>query len=525
MSTKNKKPAHRDGAILAIVLIMMVVLTILILSLFNLGFHSARETDYELKSAQAFWLAEAGRQSCVSDLYAGGDGVIDPTVISAKIPGTFEVITDPDDSNARIAIGAVTVGAAPVKRRIRVSLAFVARPYENAIYAGNADKVAWSFQLRGKGDLGPVLPQKNQHKYGGRDSILGDIDINGNVLMYEDSSVNVPSPNRYDLTGDVTASETIYQAANATISGTKEQFASGGSSPDLAAMDYAKNNDYDIAKIFNDAGVSSGRLPSDHPLYDILMVAKNPPDRGPENASTPGDDFYFEPVSVNNAGNVASAVTPLPLGDDKVYYVDGHVWFHGNSTYGYKVDGQAAIVSTRDIHISDNLAYADRGLNGDLLALVALGQYSGDVLTDGGNIYFGDPKYGTLYTADAFMFANNNFYYNTEARNQQSAEPESGFKVFGNFVALNQVVVLRDWYPDGNGDYMPIKYDPAAGQWIEALTGDPIADYDDTERRHYAMEVGYDDRIRDAATQMSGLPGGNGTIFKGVVGWEEIGAQ
>ena len=372
---------------------------------------------------------------------------------------------------------------------------FDSPPFQKAIYAGNADNAPLSFQLRGTGELGPVLPQNNQHTYGGSDVILGDININGNVLMYEQSSVNVPTPNRYGLTGDVTVSGTIFQAPTATISGSKEEWASAGTPPDLAAMNYANNNDYDIAQIFDDAGVLSGRLPVEHPLAGILMVAKNPPDRSFENASTPGDDFYFEPATVNNAGDVTSAVTPLPLGNDKIYYVDGHVWFHGKSTYGYEVDGRAAIISTRDIHISDNLAYADDGLNGDLLALVALGQYSGDVLTDGGNIYFGDPQYGTLYTADAFMFANNNFYYNTLSSTGQTAEPESGFKVFGNFGALNQIVIQRDWYPDGSGDYIPIQYDADEGQWVDALTGTPIANYDDTMRRHYAMEIAYDDRI------------------------------
>jgi len=36
------------------------------------------------------------------------------------------------------------------------------------------------------------------------------------------------------------------------------------------------------------------------------------------------------------------------------------------------------------------------------------------------------------------------------------------------------------------------------------------------------MQVSYDDRIRDAATQMPGLPRGSGTIFAGVLNWDEL---
>ncbi len=70
---KNKTP-HKDGAILAVVLIIMLLLSILILSLFNLGRHGARETVFEVKTTQAFWLAEAGVQQCMADLKGGGTG-------------------------------------------------------------------------------------------------------------------------------------------------------------------------------------------------------------------------------------------------------------------------------------------------------------------------------------------------------------------------------------------------------------------------------------------------------------------
>jgi hypothetical protein len=190
--------------------------------------------------------------------------------------------------------------------------------------------------------------------------------------------------------------------------------------------------------------------------------------------------------------------------------------------------------------------------------LVALGQIdpvTGVYLGDG-NIYFGDPSFGTLFTADAFMFANNNFYYNTSSDTGEQGMPESGFRVYGNFMAMNQVVIVRDWYErntyvDDSGNtreaekidgrwydletharvyssvttsQRAVKYDSVAKEWIDieddangirTVVAAAIVD-------HYAMQIEYDDRIRDAATQMSGLPKGTSTIFMGVSRWEEI---
>lgn len=523
MQNTNRIDSGKEGAILGIVLVMMVTVTLVILSLYHLGAHSGRETDYELKSAQAFWLAEAGREWCVQQLYAGNDGAtVVNTAISASVPGTFAVEIDPADSSYRISTGTITVAGQVVVRRIRFGVAFIAKPFEKAIYAGNDNSSDWSFQLSGTGGYTPPASGS-----GGADSVLGDLDINGNVLMQGASKVDLPTPNNYSLSGDVDATGTITKDTTASISGTARSLVFSDPVPDLTVMDYANNNNYDIAKIFNDAGVTSGYLPVGHALRDV--VVKNPTDRATENGTTVGDDYYFEPSRVSTAGTTTTGVTPLNLGDDKSYYVDGHVWFHSKRTYGFQVNGQAAIVSTRDIHVSDNLSYADRSISGDLLALVALGQYSEGVLESGGNVYFGDPEFGTLYTADAFMFANNNFYYNTKSNTGEQREPTSGFQVFGNFMAVNQVKVQRDWYTKA-GSPRAAEYDAVNNVWIDAadarlgirteLLSDEILTL-----RHYAMKIGYDDRIRDAATQMSGLPRGGSDIFAGVKSWEEILAE
>ncbi len=541
MKTKDKTTA-REGAILGVILIILVLTSILVLSLFHMAAHAGREAEYELKSAQAFWLAEAGRQWCIADLYAGGGGVIAPQPGASIVGGTFEVVEEPDpDPNdglrTFISEGVVIRGGQTATRRIRMVAVFASGLFEKAVHGGGERDSDWTFQLRGTGDDTPPAPSYSGSIWGGKDSVLGDVAINGDVLLAEDSFIGVPTPNNYNVNGDLDAAGIISMIGD-PVSGYEHSGASADidPAPDLAVMDYANNNDYDIAQIFNDAGVSSGRLPSDHPLSDVLNVTKNPADRAADNALTAGDDFYFEPASVGSAGTPATAVTPLGLGDDKIYYVDGHVWFHNRDTYGFEVDGQAAIISSRDIHICDNLEYENRGGSGvggdmpDLLVLVALGQYdsiSETYLSDG-NVFFGDPRYGTTYSVDAFMFANNDFLYMTSAIDPlDQKQPTSGFKVFGNFMAVNRVVVLRDWYEqDSSGKYRAAEYDPATGEWLDAVdlqngTRTLLSSGEIDSLRHYAMQVGYDDRIRDAATQMRGLPLGNG-FFAGERSWEEI---
>lgn len=566
MKTRQTSNSSRDGAILAVVMVMLIVLSILILGLFQLGFHSARETEHELRRAQAFWLAEAGRHASMADLYAGRDGNRGILAATSFGDGTYQVVEDPVESRRRISTGTVTVGNRTVTRRILFDLAFVSPLFEKVVYAGNKDYPDdnWSLQISGMRDLttvsgGPPRPTSSSGNFpGGRDSLLGDVEVKGDVWMDGQSRVGVPDPNRYGVAGDVDASGTIYQGADATIAGSRRAGSTIAEPPNLAEMDYAANNSYDIAQIFSDAGVSSGSLPVGHPLRNV--VVKNPSNRKAENDSTAGDDYYFEPASISGAGTPSTAVTRLVLGDDKVYYVDGHAWFHSKSTYGFQVDGQATIVASRDIHISDNLAYQNRGLEPvgdnppDMLALVALGQYTGEVRSSHGDIYFGDPEYGTMYTVDAFMFANNDFYYNTDANTGAQGEPNSGFKVFGNYMAVNRIVIQRDWYTrntynsggvervayrrdnrwyDAETDQrlyntsvtsqnLAAEYDPVSEQWRDTLTGTELHSSQVASLRHYAMEVGYDDRIRDAATQMPGLPRGYGSIFAGRISWQEI---
>lgn len=522
----------RSGAILAIMMIVLVVLTIFGAGLLKLGDADARDSSSGLNAEQSFWLAEAGIQRLIERLHRGNSDSIGTTAMGN---GAYRVDVYPSaDPPYADAVGMVGDHA----RGVRVTWEFLATPFEDAIWAGNKSGGSWDLQLSGVGS-----PDANDE--GGRDEVHGNLFVDGNVVLRGDSMVApAPPPNTYNRDGDVNATGAITVRDSATIAGASNSGVAPQAQPDLLAMDYPNNNTHDIAQIFDDFGITSGRLPSGHPLYDV--VVKNPGNRATECASTPEDDFFFEPASVSNLGaSSKQARTPLDLGTDRVYYVDGHVWFHNQITYGFRIDGQATLVSTGDIHVSDNLKYND---DQDLLGLIALGEYDllGNLI-DGGNVYFGDPRFGTLYAADAFMFAANDFRYNTDSTSGEAREPETGFEVFGNFAAQDQVLVYRDWYDaqadppvwvDGHWERVgwrwvwidghwqtephPAQYDEAAGQWVDALDGSVLDSEESDSLRHYQMIVKYDERIWDPDTQPPGLPKGGSTVFGGIDHWERI---
>ncbi len=499
----------QEGAILGMVMVVVALVSMVGVGLLELAARDAEEASRAVVNTRAFWLAEAGVQRIIKRLYDGQNGGLGSQTLG---PGDYDVaLYDNQDPAYAIARGR----AGTAERYVRVDLHYLVAPFESAVHGGNDSGTDWVFDLRGTGD-------PDGSDIGGRDIINGSIFVNGDFFMEGESEVNAaPAPNSHGLNGDVEATGSITVNGSASVAGVQAPGAAPHGGMDLQAMDYANNNTYNISQIFSDLGITSGALPATHPLHDVVVI--NPGNRGSECASTPGDDFFFEPQSLNSSGSAKEARTPLVLGDGNVYYVDGDVWFHSYNTYGFKVDGQATIVSSGNIHISDNLKYAD---SSDLLGLVAAGTYDAmGELDGGGDIYFGDPQFGTLYTADAFMFAGNNFLYNTRVNGGGQAEPASGFKMFGNFAAVNQVVVYRDWYkPDNSGVRLAAVYDHDDNRWEDAGTGVALSETEKNSIRHYQMELTYDERIWNTETQPPRLPRGSGRIFGGVAGWVEINA-
>jgi len=134
-----------------------------------------------------------------------------------------------------------------------------------------------------------------------------------------------------------------------------------------------------------------------------------------------------------------------------------------------------------NIYFSDNMFYMNKQKDG--VAFIAI---TDDDVEDSGNIYFGDPVFGTLEHMDAFMYAENNFY-----DNNLSASGSAEVTVVGNMTAGNQVAINRDW-----GD------------------------------QHSKLTIEFDDRISAGELDLPGLPGVN-SASEGyvVVSWREVALQ
>ena len=142
---------------------------------------------------------------------------------------------------------------------------------------------------------------------------------------------------------------------------------------------------------------------------------------------------------------------------------------------------RVTLVVRGNIYISDNIMY--QGNRQDGLALVAMKDPS---VTDSGNIYFGDPSFGTLERMDAFMYAENNFQ-----DNNLSATGSAKVTVNGNMTAGNQVRINRDF-----GD------------------------------QHSKLTVNFDERLGSGSLSLPGLPKQRGgDLSWSVRGWREVSAR
>jgi len=505
-----------SGIALITVLSITLIITILGFSLLTLAEGEVTLTQKAINRTKAFYLAEAGISKLATRLQNNEFGNIENTPLGE---GSFrvEIYTDGNELPYAISTGKVR----GEEKRIRVGVSFLAAPYEHSIYAGNTGLENWFFVLRGEGDPQSTGSFGSQREVGGSDTVNGNIHIHGDITLCEESSINpAPLPNTYELNGDVDSTGNVNILDSASVSGEIEEHIDRTDSPDLAGMNYATNNTHSVSQMFEDEDIESGYLPKDHELYNV--VVKNPADRAEECASTAGDDYFFEPKTITGWGaSQKDATTPLNLGEDRIYYVEGNVWVHSKTTYGFLVNGKATIVATRNIHICDNIKYAN---SQTLLGMVALGEYNNqNELINGGNVYFGDPRYGTTYTVSALMFAANNFLYNTDSVTGSAEEPLTGFSVYGNLTGLNHIAIYRDWYDDQQtGQAMPAYFDCSTGQWISIKNGTALTSTEINTLRHYQMIVSYDDRIRTKDTQPPGLPKGAGNIFAELTSWEEL---
>lgn len=471
MMTRRTGNRSRRGGALLIALIATMVCAGMAAAMLAVGGASKKEHVASTEHMQALYVAEAGLSDGIAVLSAGrvpnmGDAANRIPFSNGNYFGTS--VDNGDDTTTITVFGTSrneTRGVEAVVLKASEGI------YSSAVFAGNSSgDPAYAMKFGGTGAQGDVV---NGNVYSG-----------GSVLRTGDASLN----------GSVRATQ--------TVSGLVGETGVTQPTPDLPRMNYAVNHDIDVAAEFASAtlvsspsyGGSAWQLPEDSPAH---IFRKNPSDRSGNTSSTSKDDYFledvYEPINTSNAiaPTAGSHVTvsglggaPGPNGNELVYYIDGNLWVHNRSAFSFTlwnstgVPVKITIVVKGNIYISDNIFYQNP--NQDGLALIAMKDASE---SDSGNIYFGDPVFGTLEYMDAFMYAENDFM-----DTNLSATGSARVTVHGNMTAGNQVKINRDF-----------------------------------GSQHSKLTVDFDPRVWDGDLVLPGLPTTSGAAptFR-VVSWREV---
>jgi len=451
-------------------LVLVMVLAGVMVSVFTVSVAQKNEVGRSTGELRALYLADAAVTDCLANIAISDDaGTPAPTEVGTQDApivlngGRYwaDIADNGDNSFTVQATGATGL----MRRRVQAIVAPVGGGiYDHAVFAGNSGGTA-GYTL----ELGGVAGQA--------DAIDGDIFSGGDIEVTGDATV----------TGDINAGGTVYGALG--HSGVKR------ATPDIGGMDYANNNDFDVAALFAGAswqsssvGGSAYQLPESSPAH---IFRKDPDDRVTETSSTTKSDYFLEDPyesitgfnfpdgsrgqEISLSGTMGGAGVS---GTDKVYFIDGNLWVHNKSTLRFmfrNTDPEGAKVTfvvKGNIYFSDDVHIEDDSKDG--VAFIAIDD---PAEADSGNVYFGDPRYGTLSYMHSWIYAENNFY-----DNNLDAAGSKTVTLKGNMTAGNQVSIMRD-YDDGKGN-------------IE----------------HSRLTVDFDDRISAGTIALPGLPRTDGGI-------------
>ena len=449
-------PPARRGSAAVVALVAVTVLVGLCGAMLMIASRSNSESGAALGHHQATAVAQAGLSEALLQVAASGtDGVnVDPQDFGG---GAYSIELD-DSVEGQLIVRA----SAEVRGEQEVLEALLTGGgsdiYDHALFAGNTS-----------GD--PLYKLKLGGSGAQADLVNGDVYSGGGVAVTGTATV----------TGTIRAHDAITGAAGE--SGVTQPV------PDIAAMDYPNTADFNVASLFSTASFTSNALggkawqvPESNPAS---IFRKNPNDRTSDTSSTVKNDYFledpYEPVTTDSGSTGANACKitlsgvsgePGVSSNHKVFYIDGNLWLHNKSIFSFKIDHndpsgiQVTFVVKGNVYFSDNLFYDNTGEDG--VAFVAM---KDSAVADSGNIYFGDPIYGTLEQMHAFMYAENNFI-----DKNLSATGSARVTVYGNMTAGNKVDIQRD----SNG-------------------------------QHSKLTVNYDGRISSGDLDMPGLPGTDGS--------------
>ena len=430
------------GAALLVSIVTMTVLLGLSVAALVSGIGSKRQVSGELERTRAMYAAEAGVAYALREIASGAK----PAMGSSGQRVNFgsggywgSAVQNVDKSWTITSVGETGIA----KRALEVVFTPVSGGiYDNALFAGNSS-----------GDPSYTM------KFGGSstqaDKITGNVYSGGNITMTGNATID-GTPRALDV---VTAPK---GAILPEKDGTARSAVQGQSQPlpDITGAHYETNNDVNVNTQFKSAKYASGngggkawQLPATNPAHIFRL---NPSDRASNTAATPKDDYFLEdPYTTLKTDAKSDGSDPYMVqlsdpkvtkgatdGNNKLYYIDGNLWVHNLSAMSFAIQGPSSgtgmhitIVVKGNIYISDNIFLKDKTKDG--LALIAL---KDSAYKDSGNIYFGDPTFGTLEHMSAFMYAENNFY-----DNNLDDTGSAIVTVDGNMTAGNQVAINRDY--------------------------------------------------------------------------------
>ncbi|MDZ4774936.1 MAG: hypothetical protein SGI72_17595 [Planctomycetota bacterium] len=419
---------RKHGGALLIALIATMVCAGMAAALMSVSSSTQKEHRSTTENMQALYVAEAGLNSAIDAVRSGtpvdlGDAANPIAFSNGSYWGTS--IDNGDDTFTLTVWGTS-------QREVRGLEAVLVQQgediYSSALFAGNTSgDPAYTMKFGGNGSQG--------------DAVNGNVYSGGNILRTGSAALN----------GEV--------RATGTLSGVTGEAGVNQPVPDLAGMNYPVNNNINVAAQFASAtyknnssyGGKAWQLPESNPAH---IFRKNPNDRSANTGSTVKDDYFledvYEPISTSNAitPSAGAHITIAGVGgepgsnaNEMLYYIDGNLWVHNTKAFSFTLWNSSntpikvTFVVRGNIYISDNIFYQNAGQSG--LALIAMKDSS---VSDSGNIYFGDPTFGTLEYMDAFMYAENNFL-----DTNLSATGSARVTVHGNMTAGNQVKINRDF--------------------------------------------------------------------------------
>jgi len=439
------------GGVIIIATIVVSVMMALAMGYFLLTVVFVNSVEASVNEERSLQVAEAGIDLAVDRLNKDLSAEISEDVfgkgkfsVSAHYWGTDGVDNDGDgevDDEAEMEIVILTsLGYCGTRlRRLEAVLnaEMINGPLLNAIYAGNASgDDDYSLNLGGVGDQG--------------DEIVGDIYSGQDILIEDDASVDGLIHALGDINGN--RDNTEYEAAI-----TRDDVADVMANYPAAVLD--------INAIFAAQGVSAydvirnerfgGTIvPETSPAHIFRL---NPDDRASESSTTDGPDFYMEdPYEVNAQGKYNVNNTPITMsstqtgdpveGNDRMYYIKGNLWVHNRTLYDFvikhpeKTGIHTSVIVEGNIYLCDNFYYNNK--NFDLMTLMAL--RSPDSPETTGNVYVGDPVFGTLEEVNSFIYAENDFH---DVNLDETGSYQ--FTINGSMTAGNHVLIERDYERNG----------------------------------------------------------------------------